>query len=250
MAEGSERRVGDDRGARSLRNRYGGGDEPAQGVLAALQRLADHATTPAPRGWRPFRKAPAPVDLEAELAIVVHRLEDARDGLIRTATRLASELDRMNAADARLEEAVHLLRAIEAGVEAAARELSASDPARAQALRGAVAGKLDERLSDLLTQLAVTRQGRLSLQLISDGNDALSGAIERARSTVVAALRTAGLAGHAVAEGERLQAQAAALDQGIAAAASAGPAREAAVRRALDDAIAQVAAAKAAASRT
>jgi hypothetical protein len=220
----------------------------ARGVLDMLQRLAEHATAQPPRGWRPFRKAPVPVDLEAELATVVQRLEDARDGLIRTATRLAGELDRITSADARLEEAVYLVRAIEAGVDAAVRELNANDPMRAQALRGAIGGGLDERLGDLLTQLAVTRQARLSLQLIRDGNDALSGAIERARSTMVAALRTAGLAVRAASEGERLQAQAAALDRSATGAAAARPARDAGVRRALDDAIAQVAAAQAAAA--
>jgi len=218
----------------------------AGAVLARLQRLAEPAPTPR---WNPFRRPPPPVDADAELAEVVAALEESRDTLTKAGVRLAGERGRIAEADARLEEAAHLLRTLAAGAEAAAREIGGSDPARAAALRGPVAAALDERLRDVLTQLAVTRQARLSLAVVGDGHEALAGAIERARATMVSALRTAALAGRAVAGRADLEAQAAALDRSAAAAGDAAATRGAAVRRALDDAIAQIGAATAAARR-
>jgi len=206
-------------------------------VLEALRRLAEDAVPSAPRGWRPFRRAPAPVDVDRELATLVGRLEDARDSLMRAAVRLASEQARLADADERLEDAAHLLQTLRSGADAAAREIGGGDPARAAALRGPVSAALEERLRDVLTQLAVTRQGRLSLTVIGDGHAALAAAVDRARGTMVAALRTAAVAGRAMASGQRLGEQAAALDRGVAAAGVAGTERAAAVRRALDDAI-------------
>jgi len=212
----------------------------AAAALDALRALAGEEPA---RGWRPFRRPAPPVDVAAALPPVIRALEDARDGLIRHDVRLSAERDRFAAADARLEETEHLLRALLAGAKAAAREIAATDPARAAALRGPVADALQARLGDVLTQLAVTRQGRLSLGLVQDGNATLAAAVEQARSITVAALRTAAAAGRAVADGERLSAQAAALGQAAVASDAADPGRDAAVRRALADAVAEVEAA-------
>lgn len=219
-------------------------------VLDALRRLAEGAVPQPPaRGWRMFQRPAPPVDIEAELGVIVAQLEEQRDRLMLAAVRIASERERVAEADRRLEEAAHLIRTLIAGADAAAREIGSSDPTRAAVLRGAAAEKLHERLGDVLTQLAVTRQGRLSLEIIRDGYETLAGAIDRARSTMVAALRTAALAGRAVAEGQRLGEQAAALDRTASAAGAASPERAVAVRRALDDAIAQVSSAAEAARR-
>jgi hypothetical protein len=219
----------------------------AGAVLDGLRRLAERTTPEPPARWNPFRRAPEPVDLERELAGLVAGLEDSRDTLTRAAVRLAGERERIAEADARLEEAAHLIRTLVAGAEAAAREIGSSDPVRAAALRGPVAAGLTERLGDVLTQLAVTRQVRLSLALIADGHEALAGAIDRARATMVSALRTAALAGRAMGERARLEEQAGALGRAAEAAGAAVPERQAAVARAIDDAIAQIGAAATAA---
>jgi hypothetical protein len=54
--------------------------------------------------------------------------------------------------------------------------------------------RLAERLRDLLTQLVVLRQGRLSLDLIAGEQAMLARAVDRTRHTLVAALRTAAAA--------------------------------------------------------
>lgn len=222
----------------------------ASAVLEALRRLAE-GTVPQPpaRGWRMFQRPPPPIDVEAELGVIVAQLEEQRDRLMLAAVRIASERERIADADRRLEEAAHLIQTLIAGADAAAREVGSGDPVRAAALRGSVTEKLHERLRDVLTQLAVARQGRLSLQIIRDGHETLAGAIDRARSTMVAALRTATLAQRAMSEGQRLNEEAAALDRTAEVAGSAGSERSEAVRRALNDAIAQVSAAADAARR-
>jgi len=210
-------------------------------AAAALDALRALAAEEPPRGWRPFRRPAPPPDFAAALPPVIRALEEARDGLIRHEVRLSAEADRFAAADTRLDEVGHLLRTLLAGAEAAAREIAGTDPARAAALRGPVADALQARMPDVLTQLTVTRQGRLTLRLVQEGNATLAAAIERARATTVAALQTAAAASRAVAQGERLSAEAAALGQAATAADATG--RDAAVRRTLADAVAGVEAA-------
>jgi hypothetical protein len=112
-------------------------------------------------------------------------------------------LDELRRCDEALEEAVHQCRALEAATASAARELGPSDPVRATRLREAAEVRLTERERDLLTQLIVVRQGRMSIGAVLDSEAALGRALERTRHTMVAALRTAAAARRAAAATRR-----------------------------------------------
>lgn len=221
----------------------GGG---AGAVLEQLRLLVDQLEPPEPPRWSLFARAAAPAigprldAIEPRLAALLDQLERERDALIRSGIALRGDRQRLRDADARLEEVARLLDLVAKQAEAAAREIAADDPARADLLRQRIGTGVEERRRDVLTQLAVTRQGLLSLDLVADGQDALAGAVERTRHTMAAALRTAVAANRAVAQAQRLAEQAAALDRTVAARPDT-PGRSA--DRAITDAVAQMRAA-------
>jgi hypothetical protein len=73
----------------------------------------------------------------------------------------------------------------------AARMLDATDPAKAKAVRESALFYVRQRTQDLLTQMAVTVQGYLALDLVKKNNVELIKGVDRASTTTVSALRTA-----------------------------------------------------------
>jgi uncharacterized protein YaaN involved in tellurite resistance len=76
-------------------------------------------------------------------------------------------------------------------LEAKALELDSSDPAKAKALRESALFYVRQRTQDLLTQMAVSVQGYLALDLVKKNNVELVKGVDRASTTTVGALRTA-----------------------------------------------------------
>ena len=76
-------------------------------------------------------------------------------------------------------------------LEDKANELDATDPAKAKAIRETALFYTRQRTTDLLTQMAVTVQGYLALDLVKKNNVELVKGVDRASTTTVAALRTA-----------------------------------------------------------
>src|SRR3546814_20968894 len=70
-------------------------------------------------------------------------------------------------------------------------DLDHSDPAKAKAIRETALFYARQRTQDLLTQMAVTVQGYLALDLVKKNNVELVKGVDRASTTTVAALRTA-----------------------------------------------------------
>lgn len=219
----------------------------ADAILAELRATVEalaEPDMPAPRPRFRLFAPPAlpPVDTqqtEARLADLLARLDRARDALLRDGIRFAADRTRLAEADAELEQVAHLLTGLVPRLDAAAREIAPDMPARAALLRGEATAALTERTRDVLTQLVVTRQGRLSLDLLVEGQETLAAAIARTSTTMMAALRTALAARTAIADGARMTAQADALRTTASAAADAGD-RSAAARRARADAVTQM----------
>ena len=65
------------------------------------------------------------------------------------------------------------------------------DPAKAKAIRESALFYTRQRTTDLLTQMAVTVQGYLALDLVKKNNVELVKGVDRASTTTVSALRTA-----------------------------------------------------------
>ncbi|MFM2410709.1 MAG: hypothetical protein RL481_1537, partial [Pseudomonadota bacterium] len=76
-------------------------------------------------------------------------------------------------------------------LEQKAAELELSDPAKAKALKESALFYVRQRTQDLQTQMAVTVQGYLALDLVKKNNVELVKGVDRASTTTVGALRTA-----------------------------------------------------------
>ncbi|WP_162234239.1 toxic anion resistance protein [Novosphingobium sp. Leaf2] len=212
--------------------------DSTDGVLRQLQALADTHTAPRPRrlrfGWGSRPREAATGDLN----VLVESLERESDTVARALIALETDKARLHDAQRGLDDALALIRACHAAVESAARELAIDQPERAHILMEKLAPRLVERERDVLTQLAITGQGVLALQLVADGQEALGQAIDRARNSSVAALRTAMAARRAISGNRDLLEQAQALERTVDAA-QATPASGREVERALADALAQ-----------
>ena len=91
----------------------------------------------------------------------------------------------------KLEQMVHISKTLDQQLEDKANELDATDPAKAKAIRETALFYTRQRTTDLLTQMAVTVQGYLALDLVKKNNVELVKGVDRASTTTVSALRTA-----------------------------------------------------------
>nr|WP_165388376.1 toxic anion resistance protein [Sphingomonas populi] len=212
----------------------------AEQGLQTLQTLALSVAEPAPKpAWSLFPTRAAPETSPAvRIEALVESLARERDSVARAQIMIDTDRTKLRAAAAALDDALDLIRACAKAVESAAREIAADRPERAQFLRGPATERLLAREQDMLTQIAVTHQGILTLDLVANSQDALAQALDRARETSVAALRTALAARRAVTGSQALTQQAAALER-TADAARDMPTTGNALQRALDDAITQ-----------
>ena len=90
-----------------------------------------------------------------------------------------------------LEQMIHISNTLDAKLEEKAAELDATDPAKAKAVRETALFYVRQRTQDLLTQMAVSVQGYLALDLVKKNNVELVKGVDRASTTTVGALRTA-----------------------------------------------------------
>jgi len=99
----------------------------------------------------------------------------------------------------KLEQYVHVGRSIDAALEARLAEIEPTDPEKARIIREEMLFYLRQKVQDLMTQLAVTIQGYLAMDLIRKNNLELIKGVDRATTTTVSALRTAVIVAQALA---------------------------------------------------
>lgn len=92
---------------------------------------------------------------------------------------------------ARLNQYIYVAERLDSRLSAQIAEFEASDPQRAKALREDVLFYVRQKHQDLLTQLAVSIQGYLAMDIIIKNNLELIKGVDRATTTTVSALRTA-----------------------------------------------------------
>ncbi|MER6000268.1 toxic anion resistance protein [Nonomuraea angiospora] len=119
---------------------------------------------------------------------IIRALKSGQDELLRDNAAIEGEKANLWETMTRLQEYAVLAQAMDAALE---ERIALADEERATALRSDALFTVRQRHQDLLTQLAVSAQGYLALDLVRKNNLELSKGVDRATTTTVAALRTA-----------------------------------------------------------
>ena len=128
---------------------------------------------------------------QGHIQAILARLASGKDELLMDNAAIDVERQNLWAAMGRLEQMIHVSKTMDAKLEDKAHELDATDPAKAKAIRETALFYTRQRTQDLLTQMAVTVQGYLALDLVKKNNVELVKGVDRASTTTVSALRTA-----------------------------------------------------------
>lgn len=128
---------------------------------------------------------------QAHLNGIIEALKRGKDELMRDNAAIEQEKVNLWTLMERLEKYVHIGKKLDAQLDTKARELDASDPEKARVVREEMLFYARQKVTDLLTQLAVNIQGYLALDMIRKNNLELMKGVDRATTTTVSALRTA-----------------------------------------------------------
>ncbi|WP_230769024.1 toxic anion resistance protein [Sphingomonas sp. Leaf4] len=128
---------------------------------------------------------------QSHIAEILKRLQSGKDELLMDNAAIDTERANLWTAMGRLEQMIYLSKEMDQKLEDKANELDHSDPAKAKAVRETALFYVRQRSQDLLTQMAVTVQGYLALDLVKKNNVELVKGVDRASTTTVGALRTA-----------------------------------------------------------
>jgi uncharacterized protein YaaN involved in tellurite resistance len=125
------------------------------------------------------------------ISAILVSLSNGKDELLKDNAAIDTERQALWAAMSRLEQMINYAQTADQMLEDKANELDTGDPAKAKAIRETALFYVRQRHQDLLTQMAVTVQGYLALDLVKKNNVELMKGVDRASTTTVAALRTA-----------------------------------------------------------
>ena len=128
---------------------------------------------------------------QTHISKILAALASGKDELLMDNAAIDTERQNLWKTMGKLEQMIHISKAMDAALENKADELDATDPAKAKAIRETALFYTRQRTTDLLTQMAVTVQGYLALDLVKKNNVELVKGVDRASTTTVAALRTA-----------------------------------------------------------
>jgi uncharacterized protein YaaN involved in tellurite resistance len=128
---------------------------------------------------------------QTHISKILNSLGNGKDELLMDNAAIDTERANLWKTMHKLEQMVHISKTLDQRLEDKANELDATDPAKAKAIRETALFYTRQRTTDLLTQMAVTVQGYLALDLVKKNNVELVKGVDRASTTTVAALRTA-----------------------------------------------------------
>ncbi len=128
---------------------------------------------------------------QSHISTILARLQSGKDELLMDNAAIDVERANLWKTMGKLEQMIHISKALDAKLEEKANELDATEPAKAKAIRETALFYTRQRTTDLLTQMAVAVQGYLALDLVKKNNIELVKGVDRASTTTVSALRTA-----------------------------------------------------------
>src|SRR5437868_642486 len=128
---------------------------------------------------------------QTHISQILSSLGNGKDELLMDNAAIDTERANLWKTMHKLEQMIHISKTLDQTLEDRANDLDATDPAKAKAIRETALFYTRQRTTDLLTQMAVTVQGYLALDLVKKNNVELVKGVDRASTTTVAALRTA-----------------------------------------------------------
>ncbi|WP_431901383.1 toxic anion resistance protein [Nonomuraea sp. bgisy101] len=143
---------------------------------------------------------------------IIRALKSGQDELLKDNAAIEGEKANLWESMTKLQEYALLAAALDSAVEARITRVEPTDPEKATALRSDALFGIRQKHQDLLTQLAVSAQGYLALDLIRKNNHELIKGVDRATTTTIAALRTAVTVAQALANQKLVLDQIAALN--------------------------------------
>jgi uncharacterized protein YaaN involved in tellurite resistance len=136
---------------------------------------------------------------QSHLNAILKALLDGQDELRKDNAALEQEKLHLWETMQRLAQYAYVAQHLDAALVAKIAEIEATDPDKAKTLRDEVLFATRQKHQDLLTQLAVSIQGYLAIDLVRKNNIELIKGVDRATTTTIAALRTAVIVAQALA---------------------------------------------------
>ena len=128
---------------------------------------------------------------EGHLDAILHALRDGQDELGKDNAALNLEKQQLWEAMGRLNQYVYVAERLDARLAAGISDIEAINPEKSKALRDDVLFYVRQKHQDLLTQLAVSIQNYLAIDIVIKNNIELIKGVDRASTTTISALRTA-----------------------------------------------------------
>jgi uncharacterized protein YaaN involved in tellurite resistance len=136
---------------------------------------------------------------QGQLNAIIQALYNGQDELRKDNAALNLEKQNLWDTMARLNQYIYVAERLDAQLSAKIAELQIAEPERGKALSEDVLFYVRQKHQDLLTQLAVSIQGYLAIDIIIKNNVELTKGVDRATTTTVSALRTAVIVAQALA---------------------------------------------------
>jgi uncharacterized protein YaaN involved in tellurite resistance len=136
---------------------------------------------------------------QSQINAILNSLYQGQDELRKDNAALEQEKVHLWEAMQRLAQYVYVVQHLDASLTAKIAEIEASNTERAKALKEDVLFYARQKCQDLLTQLAVSVQGYLAIDLVRKNNIELIKGVDRATTTTISALRTAVIVAQALA---------------------------------------------------
>ncbi len=136
---------------------------------------------------------------QANINAIIQSLYSGQDELRKDNADIEQEKVNLWGTMERLQQYDYMAKKLDAAVSDRIGTLEATDPDRARVMKEDVLFYVRQKDQDILTQLAVSVQGYLALDVIRRNNTELIKGVDRATTTTVSALRTAVIVAQALA---------------------------------------------------
>ena len=137
---------------------------------------------------------------QSHINAIVAGLQSGQGVLARDNDDLQAEKANLWQTMERLRQYIYLAQKLDSSLEARIVEVEATDPERARILREDMLFYVRQKVQDLSTQLAVSVQGYLAMDVVRRNNLELIRGVDRATTTTISALRTAVIVSQALGD--------------------------------------------------